>query len=1213
MNRVRIILRTDDNLKIGGVRQIYRHVDVLNQIGIDAAVVHPTKGFKCSWFENDTKTIGFEELSLDENDYLVLPELDPDVPVFPGSDKCKVVVLVQNPFGFLRGFGGLRTLFDFYRDRVSAIICVSEHSRKHLQAVLPDLKVHRIRYSFDKPPFTLGMDKQKVIAVMPRRRNQEIDTVLFMLDKMGLLQGWRVVPIIDLPESVVADVMRQAMIFMAGGYMEGFGMPAAEAMSSGCVVAGWHGYGGEEAFHPEYSRPVPDGDVFSYVEAMQELLSKDMNELKQMGQVASACTRREYSTQNEVQSITDAWNGIMGKKEDVMSLRDKLVERLFPLPNVAAYMMANEENAYIERIIRWLSVRVGTVFIVEGEKTYSGSQDRDSQIESLVKKLVASGVTNIEHIVAKYVGYPNPAINETHMRNEALDAIQRKGFEWVWIVDSDEVYTDAEAERLWRYFIDMVLDDIKHNNGTRTTKGAKCSWHTYWRSIHWKIDPPEPYRPNIILRSDCRFSMIRNLIDERNIIEIPPDTCMVRHYSWAKPPSEIEKKIKAWGHAHQVIPQWYENVFLKWEPGCDMRNLHPTEPPAYQSAVRCNLPTPDVMIGHPYRDLDLIDCDDHESLKVKVIIMNHDKPENADKLYEQLASVFDDVEIWDSGSKPDKIPIHTGKAFPNIYWTGIWNEAMRTCSDYDAVWILGCDITLLSEPIEYRNAIESSLPFGCWSPCLDGRGFPFMRAVNYAHGKPMSVRNIEGMAMAVSGKLMRKVQKLVEGSPIGFGQDLWLSYQARRFGMKNIIDGRVKMFHPEETGYDMSTALNQMNETFSKMYGPEFRRKIFEFDDRYEANLMTDPEKKIKPITIVSVDNGWGYAEFIRVTSSFPDMRKIVMVKGVAELAPVPGIEVIKYDPEMEKLLKEGDIAFFPKVGAANKQEYVKLLQSGMPTVVHVAHQQGLIEHMKNGFFYQEEHWAVNWLRELIHNETMRNTVRQELLNNPPKEKEALPIGCGECAEKAKQAAEAAVKAGLSLPLVTVITPTYKRDPKVLHRSIDCLKLQTVPLWEQLVCSDGEEEQSAKQAVSEAADPRVSYYNTTGKKEGDFGNTVRSEMLKIARGKYVLFLDDDNIILPDYLELMIKAIEEGNVDFAVCRIMHFGPLNEAAGKPPIILEGNKIKLYHIDPLQILVNTKVMRSVGWDTEVGYLSDGVSLEKLGDKFKHIRVEKILGIHI
>ena len=218
---------------------------------------------------------------------------------------------------------------------------------------------------------------------------------------------------------------------------------------------------------------------------------------------------------------------------------------------------------------------------------------------------------------------------------------------------------------------------------------------------------------------------------------------------------------------------------------------------------------------------------------------------------------------------------------------------------------------------------------------------------------------------------------------------------------------------------------------------------------------------------------------------------------------------------------------------------------------------------------------------------------------------EAVECGCG---EKTRMVGE-----GIK---VSVITPTYKRDPKILFRCMSCMKLQTESSWEQIVCSDGGVEPEARRAVESFCDPRVRYSATTAKKDGDFGNTVRKTMLeKEVKGKYVMFLDDDNMIMPNYLEKMVAALEANlEVGFALCRVIHFGPLNESVlGKPPIVLTGEPVKLYHVDPLQVLVRREVMQEIGWDTEVGYLSDGVTLEKLGNKFKHVRVDEVLGVHI
>lgn len=52
---------------LGGVRQTYRHVDVLNENGFEATIVHRKKGFKPTWFEHGTR-VTFEPLTLGESD-----------------------------------------------------------------------------------------------------------------------------------------------------------------------------------------------------------------------------------------------------------------------------------------------------------------------------------------------------------------------------------------------------------------------------------------------------------------------------------------------------------------------------------------------------------------------------------------------------------------------------------------------------------------------------------------------------------------------------------------------------------------------------------------------------------------------------------------------------------------------------------------------------------------------------------------------------------------------------------------------------------------------------------------------------------------------------------------------------------------------------------------------------------------------------------------
>jgi GT2 family glycosyltransferase len=870
-------------------------------------------------------------------------------------------------------------------------------------------------------------------------------------------------------------------------------------------------------------------------------------------------------------------------------------KRMKRMTDVAAYVATLEEGPFLEEAIKTVSPMVDKVFVVECMSTWSGSElERRGMTRAIVDKCGLENVEYVENPVGREGS--TPAECETAQRQWALDMINEKGYKWVWWVDADEVYEPSQAKALWDWF---RTETVKRPD----VLGARTTWWTYWRSMKWVVYPPEPYHPTIIIRSSCRLREIRVMSpeDERKMLNVPPEVCMVHHFSWAKRPEEIRKKISCWGHADQLVQNWYDDKFDGWMPG-EGSDFHPTVPNHYQTIKRAESL---VAQGHPWSRKEVI-----EDVRIMVVILNHNRPENTDRLATELRSCFPEVEVWDSGSGPDGVPISLTESFGNIYWEGAWLEAMRRYGDYDVVWLLGCDIILKDSPEKYRQAIESSVPFGCWSPGIDGRAHDFMLAGHYA-GRRERVLNVEGMALAVSGELIRAIgAKFEVETKIGFGQDYWLCASARKMGLPNYIDGAVTVVHPAEIGYNESDAHDKMEKVFSEKFGRDFRRTLFEYSSNFQGNLFKEISNMSDgKLTIVTADNGWGVKEFERVTEKFKDCRRVIMAKGISDFSQETTAEVIPYDEEMTEILK-GDIALFTRVGAANQDEYFKLLAAGIPVVVHTNHSKGKISHQEDGFVYGDETWASGWVKLLIEDEGLRLRVGglaakraggESKSEEPEPEPEPQP-------EPSPASESSDIK-------VTVITPTYRRDPKVVSRCINCVRLQTVANIEQLVCSDGAPESQIASLVGSLGDERITYHHTTVKKPGDFGNTVRAEMLKKARGEYVLFMDDDNIILPDYLEQMIKAIEDSGKDFAVCRVVHFGPLNEEqyGKKPPVVLTGLPVKLYHVDPLQILVKRGAMQEVGWDTEKGYLADGHTLQALGDKFEHVEVPVVLGFHM
>lgn len=295
-------LTPDFDEPAGGTRVLYRHVDHLNAVGVDAVILHSRRGFRCTWFEHATQVTDTASTRLGATDLLVVPELYaallPDLP-----RGFRHVIFNQGP----------HLLFRRDRARVAhhcatspdlvAMLTVSRHGKELLRYAFPTLDVRRVRLGLDAQAFRLlGAPAARTIAYMPRRGADDAALVLQLLRDRGALAGWEVRPLDGLSQRATADALRSSSIFLHFPYQEGFGLPAAEAMACGNYVIGFHGFGGEEFFRSEFSRPVPSGDVLAFARAVEEVLEHERREpgwCRARGLAASAHVLSAYSLETE--------------------------------------------------------------------------------------------------------------------------------------------------------------------------------------------------------------------------------------------------------------------------------------------------------------------------------------------------------------------------------------------------------------------------------------------------------------------------------------------------------------------------------------------------------------------------------------------------------------------------------------------------------------------------------------------------------------------------------------------------------------------------------------------------------------------------------------------------------------------------------------------------------------------------------------------------
>jgi len=308
----------------GGVKIIYRHTDILNRNGIDAAVLHQQRGFRSTWFNNTTRIMYLSDTNIRESDYLVVPEVyGPNIPnigkLLNIESGVKKIIFNQGCYNTFFGYsfdsiysGKLITPYTMHDEFVAAIV-VSENSKNYLQHLSPILKIFRIHNAIDPDLFTFAPPEKKQICFCPDKHPEDAFQVLAILLLRGVLDEYTIAPITGIREQQVAEVMRESSLFLSTGYHEGFGLLPAEAMACGCIVAGYDGMGGKEYFREEFTYPVPLGDVIAFASTVERIIKEfDRNPemLIEKAGMAAAFINDQYALPVEEKDILDTWNAI---------------------------------------------------------------------------------------------------------------------------------------------------------------------------------------------------------------------------------------------------------------------------------------------------------------------------------------------------------------------------------------------------------------------------------------------------------------------------------------------------------------------------------------------------------------------------------------------------------------------------------------------------------------------------------------------------------------------------------------------------------------------------------------------------------------------------------------------------------------------------------------------------------------------------------------
>ena len=131
--------------------------------------------------------------------------------------------------------------------------------------------------------------------------------------------------------------------------------------------------------------------------------------------------------------------------------------------------------------------------------------------------------------------------------------------------------------------------------------------------------------------------------------------------------------------------------------------------------------------------------------------------------------------------------------------------------------------------------------------------------------------------------------------------------------------------------------------------------------------------------------------------------------------------------------------------------------------------------------------------------------------------------------------------------LVSVILPVYGVE-KYLPECVDSLLAQTYRNLEIILVDDASPDHCGTICDSYAA--RDSQVRVIHKKNGGAAS-ARNAGLDAARGEYICFVDSDDVVEEDYVEILLETLGDG--DMAMCGFYFLSP---SGSRPEIMSSGS---------------------------------------------------------
>ena len=206
-----------------------------------------------------------------------------------------------------------------------------------------------------------------------------------------------------------------------------------------------------------------------------------------------------------------------------------------------------------------------------------------------------------------------------------------------------------------------------------------------------------------------------------------------------------------------------------------------------------------------------------------------------------------------------------------------------------------------------------------------------------------------------------------------------------------------------------------------------------------------------------------------------------------------------------------------------------------------------------------------------------------------------------------------------SAPIVSIVIPVYNAQT-FLQETLNTVSVQTFTQWETILVDDGSTDESPK-ICEEAAktDPRFRVIH----KANEGVSTARNTGIEAAQGKYLMFVDADDLITPNCLEQFVEAAETYGTDLVLSGFERFWEDWSTVYATPIysvalirdvrkflmLYTESKTNMYGVSVWAKLFRTELIHKyhLRFDPEISYEEDCAFIT---DCLKYFRTFAVLG---